>query len=352
MKIIDLRSDTVTMPTDEMRTAMAAARLGDDVYREDPTINQLENRAAEMLGMDAGLFVPSGTMGNLCAILTHCNRGDEVIIGDLSHTFVYEVGGIAALGGIHPHTLPNEADGTIPLDKIRAAIRPENVHFPDTRLICLENTQNRCGGAVLSVDYMHAVHSLAKEYGLQMHLDGARLFNAAAVLDVKANEIASSFDSVTFCLSKALCAPVGSILCGAHDFIQRARRTRKQLGGGMRQAGILAAAGLLALEHMTDRLSDDHLKAKNLSDGLKEISGIVVEKDQPESNMVFIRLTDEYAGTAFDVLDDLKGRSILAGAVSDRRIRFVTHYWISHENVAQALEAISKSVSAILSNRT
>ena len=258
MPPIDLRSDTVTPPTEEMRAAMAKAPLGDDVYGEDPTVNTLQAMAAAMLGKEAGLFVPSGTMGNLASILAHCNRGDEIILGNLAHTFLYEAGGMAALGGVHPHTIPNQPDGTLDPDDIRAAIRADDAHLPPTRLITLENTHNRCGGAALSVAYTRSIGELAAEHGLILHLDGARIFNAAAVLGVSPAELTAPADSVTFCLSKGLCAPVGSVICGSQDFIRKAHRIRKQLGGGMRQAGVLAAAGIVALESIVPRLAEDH----------------------------------------------------------------------------------------------
>ena len=242
--MIDLRSDTVTLPTDEMRQAMALADVGDDVYGEDPSINRLEELSANRMGKEAGLFVSSGTMGNLIAFLTHCQRGEEAVMGDQAHTFYYEVGGVSALGGIMVHTVPNQADGTIKLTDLENAIRFEDVHFPTTRLIALENTHNRCGGMVLCPEYIQSVVNLAKNSGLIVHMDGARIFNAAIKLGLPAYNLVDGVDSVTFCLSKGLGAPVGSVLCGTRDFIHRARRIRKQLGGGMRQAGILAAAGI------------------------------------------------------------------------------------------------------------
>ncbi|OGO18940.1 MAG: threonine aldolase, partial [Chloroflexi bacterium RBG_16_48_8] len=255
---IDLRSDTVTQPTPEMRQAMAEAEVGDDVYGEDPTVNQLEMMSAELLGKDSGVFVPSGTMGNLAAILAHCGRGDEVILGHLSHTFLYEAGGISALGGLHPRTIPNQEDGTLRLEDIEGAIRPDNPHYPISRLIVIENTHNRTGGSVLSVEYTRAVAEIARRNQLSLHIDGARIFNAAVAQGVAAKQLAEPAHSVTFCLSKALCAPVGSVLCGSEDFIKKVRRIRKQLGGGMRQAGILAAAGRVALQKMIHRLGEDH----------------------------------------------------------------------------------------------
>jgi len=250
MQVVDLRSDTVTLPSDEMRQAMARAELGDDVFGEDPTVNRLERMAAERVGKESALLVTSGTMGNLTSILTHCRRGEEVILGDQSHTFVYEGGGIAALGGVHPHTIPNQPDGTLRLEDVENAIRPDNVHFPRTKLICLENTHNRCNGAPLTPQYMAAVAALARRHRLNVHLDGARLFNAAVALGVDVKELAAPVDSLSICLSKGLAAPVGSVVCGPQAFIAEARRVRKVLGGGMRQAGVLAAAGIVALETM------------------------------------------------------------------------------------------------------
>ncbi len=254
MKLIDLRSDTVTQPTPEMRKAMADAEVGDDVFGEDPTINRLQELGADMMGKEAALFVPSGTMGNLAAVLTHCGRGDEVILGNKSHTYLNEAGGISALGGVHPYSIPNQPDGSLDLGAIKDAIRPEDDHYPITKLIILENTQNKCGGVPISVSYTAAVGDLAHTAGLKLHIDGARIFNAAVALGTTASQLANPADSITFCLSKGLCAPVGSLLCGSKEFIKKARRIRKQLGGGMRQAGVLAAAGIVALNQMVDRL--------------------------------------------------------------------------------------------------
>ena len=267
--MIDLRSDTVTLPTDEMRKAMAVAEVGDDVYGEDPSINRLEEIAANKMGKEAGLFIPSGTMGNLIAMLTHVQRGEEAIMGDQAHTFIYEVGGVSALGGIMVHTVPNQSDGTMKLTDLQNAIRSVDVHFPTTRLIALENTHNRCGGVVITPEYIESVRMLAQENGLIVHMDGARIFNAAVKLKIPAQQLVAGVNSVTFCLSKGLGAPVGSVLCGSQDFIFRARRIRKQLGGGMRQAGILAAAGIMALESMVDRLEEDHKRAQLLAGRLK-----------------------------------------------------------------------------------
>ncbi len=342
MEYLDFRSDTVTLPTPEMREAMANAAVGDDVYGEDPTINQLQAMTADMLGKEAALLVPSGTMGNLAAILSHCQRGDELITGHLAHTFLYEAGGMAALGGVQPHTVQNQPDGTLKLEDIRAAIRPDDPHFPITRMVTIENTQNRCGGAVLSVEYTKAVGALAKEHGLIFHIDGARIFNAAVALGVPVSEMVAPADSVTFCLSKGLAAPVGSMLCGSHEFIARAQRARKQLGGGMRQAGILAAAGIVALEQMVDRLSDDHRRGQVLAAGLDAINGITL--DANNTNMVYFILDDEVSMDIEQFVDALKADGVLLGWTGDRRFRMVTHCWIDDAAITRAVEAVGDVV--------
>ena len=275
MTIIDLRSDTVTLPTPAMRQAMAEAELGDDVFGEDPTTIRLEQMAAERVGQEAAMLVPSGTMANLVCVLTHCGRGDEAILGDQCHTFVYEVGGIAALGGVHPHPVPNQPDGTLRLEDIERAIRSDNVHFPRSRLICLENTHNQCGGRVLRPGYMAEVVDLAHRRGLKVHLDGARVFNAAVALGVDVRELTAGMDSVSFCLSKGLSGPVGSLVCGPKEFVGQARRVRKMLGGGMRQCGVIAAAGIVALEQMVDRLAEDHALAQQARTGHRRGTGPV-----------------------------------------------------------------------------
>ena len=256
MKVIDLRSDTVTHPTDEMRRAMAEAELGDDVYGEDPTVNALEKMAAEMMRKEAAVFTVSGTMSNLISVLAQTGRGDEIIVGSEAHLFCYEVGGASALGGVMVHTVPNTTDGRITIEDLEKAIRTKNIHNPPSALLCLENTHNRCGGAVLDADYISAAAGLAHRYSLRVHIDGARIFNAAVALKMPASELVKDADSVSFCLSKGLSAPVGSLVCGNHEFIDRARKYRKMVGGGMRQAGVLAAAGLVALRTMIDRLSE------------------------------------------------------------------------------------------------
>ncbi|MBM3123410.1 MAG: low-specificity L-threonine aldolase [Chloroflexi bacterium] len=346
MSVVDLRSDTVTAPTQAMRAAMAAAEVGDDVFGDDPTVNRLEALAARMMGKEAALFVPSGTMGNLAAVLAHCGRGDEVILGDQCHTFNYEAGGIAALGGVHPMPVQTTPDGRLPLESIEAAIRGDNVHFPTTRLICLENTHNRCGGAVLDEAYTRAVGELAKRHALKLHLDGARIFNAAAALGVPARSLAAPADSVTFCLSKALSAPVGSVLCGEQAYIDRARRIRKQLGGGMRQAGILAAAGIVALETMVDRLPEDHRRARALAQRLGAIPGILVEDAAPPSNMVYIRLAPDAPLDETELQQALASQAIKIGPVGPRRIRFVLHHWVDDEGVQRTVEAIRLAMVA------
>jgi threonine aldolase len=340
MKLIDLRSDTVTLPTPAMREAMFRAELGDDVFGEDPTVNRLEAMAAERMGKQAGLFVASGTMGNLVALLTHCGRGDEVILGDQAHTYFYEVGGSAAVGGIHPRPLHNQPDGTIDLAEFEDAIRADNVHFPRTRLIALENTHNRCNGTPLSQDYTAHVGAIARRHGLKVHLDGARIFNAAIALGVDPRELTRDVDSVTFCLSKGLSAPVGSVLCGPRGFIAEARRNRKMLGGGMRQAGVIAAAGIVALEQMVDRLAEDHANARRLAYGLADLPGIQIDPAQGRTNILYFEL-DHPQVTPSDLAAALRTEGILITA-GGPRIRLVTHYGITGEDVEQVLATFKR----------
>ena len=342
MKIIDLRSDTVTHPTPAMREAMYRAEVGDDVFGEDPTVNRLEEMAAERLGKEAALFVVSGTMGNLVALLTHCGRGDEVIVGNRSHTYLFEQGGMAALGGITPWPILNQPDGTLRLEDIEGAIRGDNVHFPRTRLVCLENTHNMCNGTSLTVEYTAQVARLAHSRGLRVHLDGARVFNAAAALGVDARDVVREVDSVMFCLSKGLCAPVGSLLCGSATFIAEARRARKIVGGGMRQAGVLAAAGIVALDQIADRVGEDHLRARRLAEGLAEIPG--VEVAPVTSNILYFWLTDEVSKTQEEVVDALAKQGVRLLGRLDGRFRAVTHYWISDEDIETAIEAMRAAV--------
>ena len=337
--IVDLRSDTVTLPSPEMREAVFRADLGDDVFAEDSTVNRLQQIAAERLKMEAALFVASGTMGNLISVLTHCSRGEEIILGDISHIFLNEAGGISALGGVFPHTIPNQPDGTLRLEDITNAIREENIHFPHTRLLCLENTHNRCYGAVLTPAYTASAVALAKSRGLLVHLDGSRIFNAAVALGVDVSELARGVDSVNFCLSKGLSAPVGSVICGSRDFIARARRIRKMVGGGMRQAGIIAAAGIVALKNMVGRLVEDHENARILAAGIKGIPGLATEPKRVQTNIVYIDLL------ATDLTDDefikrLAENGLKLSHTGPRRFRMVTHYGIVRDDIQKALNIL------------
>ncbi|MBX7212591.1 MAG: low-specificity L-threonine aldolase [Thermoflexales bacterium] len=339
--VIDLRSDTVTVPTPAMREAMAGAVVGDDVFGEDPTVNALQELAAERLGFEAGLFVASGTQGNLIAMMVHGGKGDEAIVGDQAHLYLYEQGGLASIAGINPRPLVNQPDGTLRLDQIEAAIRGDDAHFPVTRIIALENTHNRMGGAVLSVEYTRRVADFAHARGIALHVDGARVFNAAAALDIPVRDLTSPADSATFCLSKALSAPVGSVLCGSRAFIRAAHRRRKVLGGGMRQAGILAAAGIVALETMPQRLRDDHANARALSAGLAGIPGLRVVGDVP-SNMVYVDLDPALPFDAVELTRRLAKHRIKVVATFARRIRCVTHCWISADDIREALQVFAE----------
>jgi threonine aldolase len=338
--MIDLRSDTVTLPTPEMRKAMAEAEVGDDVYGEDPTTNRLQAMAAERVGKEAGLFVVSGTMGNLTAILAHCGRGDEIILGTRSHTFLYEAGGSASLGGVHHYAVPNQPDGTLRLQDVEAAIRPDNVHAPRTRLICLENTHNRCGGAVLTPAYTDQVGTLAQKHGLKVHLDGARVFNAAVALGAEVSGLTRSVDSVTFCLSKGLSAPVGAVLCGNRAFIKEAHRWRKAVGGGMRQCGILAAAGIVALEQMVDRLSDDHVNARRLAEGIANMAGVDIDPQTVQTDIVIFQVTSNKL-SAPQLVQALLERGIQMSAIGPGQIRAVTHHGIEAADIETTLSAMS-----------
>ncbi len=345
MEYVDLRSDTVTKPTPEIREAMAEAEVGDDVYRDDPTVNRLEEVAAEMLGKEAALFVPSGTMGNLISLLVHCRRGDEVIVGNLSHIYLNEAGGMSALGGIQPCPIQNQADGTLALDDILASIRSEDVHHPITRLVCLENTQNICGGVPLTPKYTRQVGDLAHRNDLLLHIDGARIFNSAAAQNVSVKELVQPADSVMFCLSKGLAAPIGSMLVGTQKFISRARHIRKMLGGGMRQVGIVAAAGLISLEKMTKRLAEDHARAKRLADGLRQVEGLMVDQSSPYSNMVYLNLSEAVSVTAQQITQKMKEDGVLVDPENARRFRLVTHYWVDDFGVDKTISAFQKALS-------
>ncbi|HWS23023.1 MAG TPA: low-specificity L-threonine aldolase [Anaerolineales bacterium] len=340
MKPIDLRSDTVTTPSEEMREVMRAAPVGDDVYLDDPTVNRLQDLSAEMTGFEAGLFVASGTMGNLVSILAQCARGDEIICGKNSHVFLYEGGSVSSFGGIHSSQVTENSDGSLPLDAVRDLIRVEDDHHPETRLIAIETTHNERGGVIQDLDFFSKTRSLADEHGLKVHLDGARLFNAAVEKGVKASAFTKYADSVTFCLSKGLGAPIGSVICGQADFIKRARKIRKHLGGGMRQAGIIAAAGIYALENLIDRLVDDHRRAKMLADGLRGLPGIKLDPDIPPTNMVFFDLLPECPLSVDEIHAGLKTRGILTSSVNEKRYRLVTHLQVSDQDIEETIAAM------------
>lgn len=341
--MIDLRSDTVTRPTPAMMAAMSQAELGDDVWEDDPTVNHLQAETAVTLGMEASLFVPSGTMGNLIANLIHCQRGEELIVGDKAHVYCWEGGNIAAVGGIHPAVVRNQPDGTLALADIQAAIKVEDVHLPRTAAIALENTHNGCGGVAIPPTYFAAVRQIADEHELMVHLDGARLFNAAVALNIPVTAVTQQVDSVMVCLSKGLCAPIGSMLAGSEAFIHQARKVRKMLGGGMRQVGVVAAAGLVALEQMVERLEDDHAHAAALAAGLAELPGITVRTAAPgvvTTNMVYFTLADEAAVSPATLAKRLKDEHhILVDGGGGREFRLVTHYWVTAEDVAAVLAA-------------
>ena len=345
MKIIDFRSDTVTLPTPAMREAIYHTDLGDDVYGEDPTTNHLQELAAERVGMEAALLVPSGTMGNLVCTLTHCARGEEVVLGDQSHMFFYEAGGMSALGGMFPHTIPNRSDGTMDLEDIETAIRGDNIHFPRTRLICLENTHNRCYGSPLSPEYMESVAMLAKRHGIRVHLDGARIFSAAVALGVDVREFTKNTDSVSFCLSKGLSAPVGSVICGSREFIAEANRTRKVLGGGMRQAGVIAAAGIIALNEMVDRLAEDHANARHLAEGIAEIPGLSIDVARIKTNILFFDLVTDRL-TPEEFISGLEKRGVKCLPPGPSRFRMVTHYGIDSDDIDRTLECLREVMDA------
>ncbi|NJL85305.1 MAG: low-specificity L-threonine aldolase [Leptolyngbyaceae cyanobacterium SM1_1_3] len=345
MDSVDFRSDTVTWPTPKMREAMAKAQVGDDVYGEDPTVKALEQLAADKLGKAAGLFVASGTQGNLIAALTHTNRGDEIIMGCDAHTFCWEAGGAAVLGGVTPLPLPTDSLGRMNLAQIEASIRGDDPHWPHSRLITVENSSGGNNGAAIPANYFAAIRQLSDRHQLRVHLDGARLFNAATALSVEAKEIAQHVDSASICLSKGLCAPVGSVLVGDRSFIHQARRYRKLLGGGMRQAGVLAAAGLIALETMSQRLGEDHLKAQRLAQGIATVSGLVIDPSVVQTNMVFFTLADTVPLTAQELVNKVwQTAEIKLGTYGDRKLRAVTHYWIQPDHV----DALVNTLKAVL----
>lgn len=338
----DLRSDTVTKPTPAMRRAMAEAEVGDDVLGDDPTVQWLEAVAAQRVGKEAGLFVPSGVMANLVSLITLTGRNEEVILGDQSHLYTAEVGGLGIFGNVFLHVLPNLPDGTIPMELLRSAIR-DAVYTPKTRAISLENTHNRCGGAVLSIVYLQQVAELARAKGIALHLDGARLFNAAIALGVTPAALAEPFEVVNYCFSKGLGAPVGSIVCGSKTFIQEARRTRRMLGGGMRQAGVLAAACLVALETMVDRLAEDHENARLLAEGLANLHGIRIEPNRVQTNIVIFEVDSTTGWDSRTLQEALKARGVLL-SLSGTRLRAVTHYAITRADIEHVLQVIRQTL--------
>lgn len=343
MRAVELRSDTMTRPTPAMRKAMAEAEVGDDVFGEDPTVNRLELLAAERLGKEAALFVSSGTMANLVSQMSHCGRGDEMLLGSLAHSFYYEQGGSAAVASIHPRTVPNQPDGKLALDELEAAIRADNIHFPRTRLIALENTHNLCGGAPLESAYIRDVAAIARRHGIRLHIDGARLFNAAVALDVPAHQLVADADSVSFCLSKGLAAPVGSVVCGSREFIQTARRARKVLGGGMRQAGVLAAAGIVALNEMIDRLAEDHANARQLAEGLAGISGLELDPGRYATNIVYFDVIHQGLNAA-ELVTRLQREGVRMLAAGPHTLRAVTHYEVTAPDIEYALSVMAKAM--------
>jgi threonine aldolase len=344
MSFIDLRSDTVTKPTIEMRKAMYDAEVGDDVYEEDPTVNKLESLAATLLGKDDALFVPSGTQGNQIAVLTHCNQGNEIIVEAESHIFYYEGAAISAFAGVQPRTVAGSKGAISPSD-LESAIRIDDIHMPETSLICLENTHNRAGGAVVSIANMRENYAVAQKHNIPIHLDGARLFNAAAAANEDVKAFTQYTDSVQVCLSKGLGAPIGSIIAGDHSFIKSARKWRKRLGGGLRQVGVIAAPGIVALEKMRERLFEDHEKAKQLAEGLRNINGLHVVNDV-DTNIVLISTHDLHIDVD-TFLDQLKQNNVLGVQFGTDTVRFTTHYDVSFDDINETIQAINKIVKNV-----
>lgn len=340
--LIDLRSDTVTKPTPAMRHAMAEAEVGDDVLGDDPTVQRLQEAAAARVGKQAALFVPSGVMANLVSLMTLTGRNEEVILGDQSHLYTSEVGGLGIFGGVFLHVLPNLPDGTIALERLQGAIRGA-IYTPKTRVISLESTHNRCGGAALPLEYLQRVAALAQAAGITLHLDGARIFNAAVALGVPAETIAAPFEVVNFCFSKGLGAPVGSIVCGSEAFIQEAKRTRRMLGGGMRQAGVLAAAALVALNEMVDRLAEDHAHARLLAEGLANIRGVRIDPARVQTNIVIFEV-DPATGWSSEALKTALAAQGVLLSLSGTRLRAVPHYEITRADILHALEVLRKTI--------
>jgi threonine aldolase len=339
--MIDLRSDTLTQPTKRMRQAIFEATVGDDVYGEDPTINRLEELAAEMFGKEDALFVTSGTQGNQLAVLAYCSPGDEIIVESESHIFFYEGGAISALAGVQPRVLKGNRGAMNPAD-VKNAIRSQDIHFPDTSLICLENTHNRSGGSIVSTDNMKDIYEIAQSASIPVHIDGARLFNAVVASNKQVTDYTQYCDSVQICLSKGLGSPVGSLLAGRKEVIQKARKWRKRLGGGMRQAGFLAASGIISLTEMVERLSEDHEKALRLADAIEDIGGLSLI-NKPDTNIVIINI-EETKKSNEEFLDDLKNEGVLAVSFGEGQIRLTTHYDVSLQDIEQAISALKKIV--------
>ena len=337
---MDLRSDTVTLPTREMLEIIPKSPLGDDVFREDPTVNRLEEMAARRVGKEAALLVTSGTQGNLTSLMTHTKRGDEVILEAESHMYYYEVGGLSALGGVMARTVKGTMGVLDPRD-VESAIRPADIHCPQTTLICLENTHNRAGGVAVSPSQIGAITDVAKRHGISTHMDGARVFNAAIALNVDVKELTKDVDSVMFCLSKGLGAPVGSLVCGSAEFVERARRVRKMLGGGMRKAGVIAAPGIVALERMVDRLRDDHRNARLLAEGLAMIKGISVSMQTVQTNIVVFDISGTGMNTK-QLISKLNEHGVKATSFSEKLMRMVTHWGIEREDIEYALGVVER----------
>ena len=342
-RIIDLRSDTVTLPSEAMRQAIASAPVGDDVFGEDPTVRRLEEMAAARTGKEAALFVASGTMSNLVAIMSHCDRGDEAVVGSEAHILHYEVGGAAGVAGVQLRVVANDARGRIAPETVEATIRGENIQLPRTALLCLENTHNRCSGAAISVDDTRALADVAHRHGVRVHIDGARIFNAALALGTSVAELSAPADSIGFCLSKGLGAPVGSVLCGSAEFIARARKMRKMVGGGMRQAGIIAAAGIYALEHMVERLAEDHEHARVLARGLAALPMVELDATTVDTNIVIFEVRGDWVAFA----RALKEAGVLTTISGPGRIRAVTHAGITRKDVDEAVERARSAASAL-----
>jgi threonine aldolase len=345
--LIDLRSDTVTLPSNEMREAMARAELGDDVFGEDPTVNRLQAKAADLLGKEAALLVSSGTMGNLTSILVHCPRGRKAIVGAQSHSYLYEAGGASVLGGVVLAPIANRENGELEISELRRETgTPSDVHFAQPGMVTLENTHNRCGGEPVALSHMAEVAEIAHHRGIPLHLDGARIFNAALALETTAANIASFADSVSFCLSKGLACPVGSLVCGSRKFVDDARRVRKMLGGGMRQAGVIAAAGIVALDKMIERLTEDHLNARAMAQGLAIVAGLHVKPSPNRTNMVFFDVEDGVEASD-KFLAAVKNHGVLFTRLGPTTFRAVTHFGLTRNDIDQAVAAVGESIAEV-----